>query len=67
MSRSKGTVATYEVKIVVPKGSNCHDLQLYIRDAITSYKGGFAPNNPIFALHGDDFTVALRKKETSYG
>lgn len=61
------TVATYAVKMTMPVGSNAAQLQQYIRDAIRQWAKGGDPENPLFELKDEDFTVRLIKKETTYG
>lgn len=64
MARHKGTTVTYEVKVQLPKGSNAHEMQLYIRDAIKSH---LDPADPHFSIPEETYTVRLVKKETTYG
>jgi hypothetical protein len=55
------------VKINLPIGSNAQQAQQYIRDAIQSHAEGSSTDHPFFGIKEDWFTVALIKKETTYG
>jgi hypothetical protein len=57
MSRKSKTVVTFAVRLELPPGSNCHSIQAEIRQALIDC--GVAKD--------ETFTVALTKKETTYG
>lgn len=67
MSKRLETVVTFAVKLKLPPGSNASDAQQYIIEAMLSHGGGGRPEDPFFHLDKDSFTVALRKRETTYG
>lgn len=67
MTRKQETIVTFNVKLKVPTGSNTSEAQQYIRDALQSHGGDGRPEDPYFGLSADDFTVALVKKEVTYG
>lgn len=65
MSRRTKTTATFTVNIVVPHGSNIQATQLYIRAAILGWCA-MNPENKMFQLKPEDFTVALKARHTTY-
>lgn len=67
MGTKSTTTITFAVKMQVPKGSNAHEIQLYIREAIGTHGGGFEKEHPLFDIPEESFTVSLLKKETVYG
>lgn len=60
MARKTETVLTFQVRLKVPTGSNAHEMQLFLREAIASH------SHEGEHLHEADFTVSLKKKETNY-
>ncbi len=67
MARQVEQILTMQVKIKLPKGSNAHALQLYLREAIQGWGGGKDPDDPHFHIEAEDFTVRMVKKEVIYG
>ena len=66
MRNRQNTVATFLVRINIPKGSNCGAAQMYVQNALHCYAGDLSPENVLSALRPEDFTVRLVKKETNY-
>lgn len=67
MGKKTETTAVFVVRLRLPTGSTAASAQLYIREAITSWGGGKAPDDPFFKIPPEDFTVALKEKVTRYG
>jgi len=67
MASKQKTVVTFAIKMTLPKGGNAASAQQYIRAAIKSHGGGCAPDDPYFGIKEEDFTVAIQKRETTYG
>lgn len=67
MGTKSTTTVTFAVKMQVPKGSNVHEIQMYIRNAIICEGGNYEKEHPLFSIPEDSFTVSLLKKETVYG
>ena len=57
MARRTETILTFKVKVKLPSGSNAHAMQLYLRELLEKHSD----------MEKEDFTVALLKKEVSYG
>lgn len=66
MSRRAQTVLTFAVKVRVPANANGQVLQKYLRDAISGWRGGLSPDDPLFALDTSELTVSLLKRTTTY-
>ena len=56
MTRHTETVLTFKLKVKMPKESNTHQMQLYLREILEKHSD----------MNKEDFTLALMKKETSY-
>jgi hypothetical protein len=66
MSRKTKTEITAQLRMQVPEGANVAMVLEYIRSAVSSYAGGLDPENPMFDINKEEFTMKLVKKETTY-
>lgn len=66
MSRRAQTVMTFAITLKVPDGANGQTLQQYIRDAISTWKGGLPVGDPMSGLDTSELTVSLLKRTTTY-
>lgn len=64
--RKQKTTVTFALTMVLPTGVNINQMQQYVRTAITHWSSAGAGPDNAFHLADEDFTVALKKKETIY-
>lgn len=55
----------FKVCITVPDGATEDQVMDYIEDAVTSFKGGLPPEDPMFNLDPD--TVSVKRVSPKYG
>lgn len=68
MARKTKTVVTFAVKMTVPTGSNAGELQQTIRAAINAHiRVVNHDTDELEKIDPESYTVALLKKETTYG
>lgn len=68
MSRRQQTTATFTVRIVLPVGVTCTQAQQYIEGAVVHWGGGGLNSAaPFSGIEPRHVTVALTKRETTYG
>ena len=66
MRRKTKTDITVNVRIRVPSNASVSTVMEYVRDAMSSHKGGLNPQDPLFNIDPNYIDVILLKKETTY-
>lgn len=48
---------SYMINVKIPNGVTVRDIEVYIREAIQTWKGQLNPDSDIFQMKDTDFTV----------
>ena len=66
MSRKTKTDITVNVRMRVPSNASISLVMKYVKDALSSYKGGLDPQDPLFNIDPNYIDVVLIRKDTTY-
>lgn len=66
MSKRSRTTLTFSVRMPLPPGATAKDALAYVHSAITSWKGGMDPAEPITSLQSNEVLIKIINRETVY-
>lgn len=66
MSKRSRTTLTFSVQMPLPPGATAKDAMAYVHNALTDYKGGMDPAEPMMSMQANELQVKIINRETVY-